>query len=174
MSVVINECTLEDIKILQKISYNTFHGAFSHMNSEKNMKSYLENAFSIKRLEKEISNPSSKFYFIYCNEELAGYLKVNVNEAQTEEMGKEALEIERIYIKQEFQKNGLGRHLLNKGLEIAKALDKKKIWLGVWENNVGAICFYNKMGFLKTGTHSFYMGDEQQTDYIMMKTIEPE
>ncbi|QDI92121.1 GNAT family N-acetyltransferase [Salicibibacter halophilus] len=171
-SIAINECTFEDIKTLQEISYNTFHETFAHMNSEENMKAYLEKAFNTRRLEEELSNPSSTFYFIYCNEELAGYLKINVNEAQTEDMGEEALEIERIYIREEFQKKGLGNHLLNKGLEVAKDRNKKKIWLGVWEDNVGAIHFYNKVGFVKVGTHSFYMGDEKQTDFIMIKTIE--
>ncbi|GAA0615848.1 spermidine/spermine N(1)-acetyltransferase [Virgibacillus siamensis] len=172
MSIIINECIFEDVKTLQEISYNTFHETFSHMNSEKNMNAYLENAFNTKRLEEEISNPYSTFFLIYCNEVLAGYLKVNVNGAQTEDMEEEALEIERIYIKKEFQKNGLGKDLLNKALKVAKDQNKKKIWLGVWENNVVAIHFYHKMGFVKTGTHSFYMGDEQQTDFIMMKTIE--
>ncbi|MEV9641384.1 GNAT family N-acetyltransferase [Mammaliicoccus sciuri] len=172
MSVVINECTIEDIHTLQEISYNTFHETFSHMNSEKNMKTYLEKAFNTKRLEKEVLTPFSKFYFLYWDEKLAGYLKINVNEAQTEEMGKEALEIERIYINKEFQKKGLGKFLLNKGIELAKDQGKKNVWLGVWENNLGAIQFYQKMGFVKTGAHSFYMGDEQQTDFIMMKTIE--
>jgi len=48
---------------------------------------------------------------------------------------------------------------------------KKKIWLGVWEKNENALAFYNKMGFVQTGTHFFYMGDEEQTDIIMMKTL---
>ncbi|MEW9675131.1 GNAT family N-acetyltransferase [Lentibacillus sp. L22] len=171
MSVVINECTVEDVKTLQEISYNTFHETFSNMNSEENMKAYLENAFNTKKLEEEISNPASTFYFLYCNGELAGYLKINVDEAQTEDMGEEALEIERIYISEEFQKNGLGKCLLKKGLEVAKDQNKRKIWLGVWEYNTGAIRFYQRMGFVKTGSHSFYMGDEQQTDFIMVKTM---
>ncbi|QQK75496.1 GNAT family N-acetyltransferase [Salicibibacter cibarius] len=171
MSVVINECTLEDLKKLQEISYNTFHETFAHMNSEENMKAYLEKAFNTKRLEEELSTPFSTFYFIYSHDELAGYLKVNINEAQTEHMGEEALEIERVYIREKFQKKGLGNHLLNKGLEVAKVQNKKKIWLGVWEANVDAIQFYKRKGFVKIGTHSFYMGDEQQTDLIMTKMI---
>lgn len=142
------------------------------MNLEENMKAYLENAYNTTRLKEEISNPYSKFFFIYCNQVLSGYLKVNINEAQTEDMGEEAPEIERIYIREGFQKNGYGKHLLNKGLEVAKGQNKKKIWLGVWEDNLDAIQFYNKMGFVTIGTHSFYMRDEQQTDLIIMKTIE--
>jgi len=86
-------------------------------------------------------------------------------------MGDESLEIERIYIKKEFQKHGLGKYLLNKAIELAMECNKRKIWLGVWENNENAIGFYKKMGFVQTGTHSFYMGDDEQTDFIMTKTL---
>ena len=33
------------------------------------------------------------------------------------------------------------------------------------------LCEYVGMGFVQTGTHSFYMGDEEQTDIIMTKTL---
>ena len=64
--------------------------------------------------------------FVYFNNEVAGYLKVNTNDAQSEEMGDESLEIERIYIKGEFQKHGLGKYLLNKSIEIAMEHNKRK------------------------------------------------
>lgn len=38
-------------------------------------------------------------------------MKVNINDAQSENMGVESLEIERVYIKKEFQKHGLGKSL---------------------------------------------------------------
>lgn len=172
MSVVIKKSTFEDLHTLQEISHETFYDTFSDMNTEDNMKVYLESAFNIKKLAEEISNPSSKFYFIFYNSELAGYLKVNINGAQTEDMGEETLEIERIYIRQGFQNKGLGKKLLSKGLEVARLQNKTRVWLGVWEHNDGALSFYHKIGFVQTGSHSFYMGDEQQTDFIMMKTID--
>jgi diamine N-acetyltransferase len=86
-------------------------------------------------------------------------------------MGDESLEIERIYIINKFQKHGLGKYLLNKAMEIALERNKKKIWLGVWEKNESAITFYKKMGFVQTGAHSFYMGDEEQIDFIMTKSL---
>lgn len=60
--------------------------------------------------------------------------------------------------------------LINKAVEIATKNQKRKLWLGVWEKNEKAIEFYKKLGFVQTGTHSFYMGDEEQIDYIMTKT----
>ncbi|WP_418027875.1 GNAT family N-acetyltransferase [Paenibacillus sp. JJ1722] len=171
MTVKIIKCNREDLQILQEISIETFNDTFKDQNSPENMKAYLERAFNFKQLEEELSNVSSEIFFIYFNEELAGYLKVNMNDAQSEKLGDESLEIERIYIKNKFQKHGLGKYLLNKAMEIAMEHNKKKIWLGVWEKNENAIAFYKKMGFVQTGAHSFYMGDEEQIDFIMTKTI---
>lgn len=171
MTVKIIKCSREDLQILQEISIETFNDTFKDQNSPENMKAYLERAFNFKQLEEELSNVSSEIFFIYFNEELAGYLKVNMNDAQSEKLGDESLEIERIYIKNKFQKHGLGKYLLNKAMEIAMEHNKKKIWLGVWEKNENAIAFYKKMGFVQTGAHSFYMGDEEQIDFIMTKTI---
>lgn len=171
MIINLKKCTLEDSRILQEISYETFNDTFKDQNSPESMNAYLERAFNLKQLEKELSNVSSHFFFVYFNQEVAGYLKLNTNDAQSEEMGDESLEIERIYIKNQFQKHGLGKYLLNKAMEIAIEHNKKKIWLGVWEKNENAIAFYKKMGFIQTGAHSFYMGDEEQIDFIMTKTI---
>ncbi|WP_144548505.1 GNAT family N-acetyltransferase [Bacillus sp. X1(2014)] len=171
MTINIKTCTIEDLHILQEISYETFNETFKDQNSPENMTTYLERAFNLEQLEKELANISSQFFFVYFNNEVAGYLKVNTNDAQSEEMGDESLEIERIYIKNQFQKHGLGKYLFNKAMEIAMERHKKKIWLGVWEKNENAIAFYKKMGFVQTGAHSFYMGDEEQMDFIMTKPL---
>jgi ribosomal protein S18 acetylase RimI-like enzyme len=171
MTVNIKKCTFEDLHKLQEIGAETFNETFKDQNSSENMKAYLESAFNIKQLEKELTNPLSQFFFVYFNHEIAGYLKVNTDEAQSESMGAESLEIERIYVKKKFHKHGLGKYMLNKAIEIAMEHHKEKIWLGVWEVNENAIGFYNKMGFVQTGVHSFYMGEDEQRDLIMTKII---
>lgn len=162
---------MEDLQILQEVSIETFSDTFKDQNSPENMKAYLEKAYTSKKLEQELTNTSSQFFFIYLNAELAGYLKVNIDDAQSEEMDSDSLEIERIYVRSKFQKQGLGKYLMKKAIEIAGELNKKVIWLGVWEKNHNAIAFYSKNGFVKTGAHSFYMGDEEQVDYILTKTL---
>jgi diamine N-acetyltransferase len=171
MSIMIKPCTVEDLFILQETSNETFYETFKDQNSPESMNDYLERAFNVKQLEKELSNISSQFFFVYFNNEVAGYLKVNTQDAQSENMGEDSLEIERIYVRSKFQKLGLGKYLINKAIEIAVEQGKNKIWLGVWEKNENAIAFYKKLGFVQAGTHSFYMGDEEQIDFIMIKSL---
>ncbi|WP_433921300.1 GNAT family N-acetyltransferase [Paenibacillus taichungensis] len=171
MTVEIRACSHEDLLKLQEISIETFNDTFKDQNSLDNMRAYLERAFNAKQLEAELSNSCSGIFFVYYNDELAGYLKVNRDGAQSEQMSDVSLEIERIYIRNKFQKHGLGKYLLNKAMDTALEHKKKEIWLGVWEKNDNAIAFYKKMGFVQTGSHSFYMGDEEQIDFIMVKTL---
>ncbi|OPG95823.1 GNAT family N-acetyltransferase [Chryseobacterium mucoviscidosis] len=171
MTVEIRACSREDLQKLQEISIETFNDTFKDQNSPDNMRAYLERAFNAKQLEAELSNSCSDIFFVYYYDELAGYLKLNRDEAQSEKMSDASLEIERIYIKKKFQKHGLGKYLLNQAIETALEHNKKRIWLGVWERNDNAIAFYHRMGFVQTGSHSFYMGDEEQIDFILVKTL---
>lgn len=169
--MTLKECTLADLHELQKISIETFTETFKDQNSPEHLNAYLKKAYNLSQLEQELANPSSQFFLIHFNQEVAGYLKVNTGEAQSEEMGDDSLEVERIYVKKKFQKHGLGKQLLNKAMEIALNQQKKAIWLGVWEENENAIAFYQKKGFVQTGAHSFFMGDDEQIDLIMTKTL---
>ncbi len=106
----------------------------------------------------ELSNEFSEFFFVYLNSEMVGYLKINIGNAQSEKMGDESLEIERIYVKNKYQKHGIGKILLNTAIEFALERDKKKIWLGVWEKNENAIAFYKKNGFCSNWSSFFLCG----------------
>ncbi|TDM07930.1 GNAT family N-acetyltransferase [Macrococcus lamae] len=172
MTVALRKLTVDDAAALQTISITTYRETFDVHNSEENMTAYLKSAYNLDKLTRELQNPDSEFYFVYKDAQLAGYLKVNINDAQTETLGDDALEIERIYLKKEFHRNGLGRYLFDKSVELALYHHKQKIWLGVWEHNDNAIAFYERMGFVRQGAHSFFMGDDEQIDVIMVKPLE--
>lgn len=171
MEYAIRECTINDLPLLRNISYQTYDDTFRDMNTVSSMIAYLEQAFDIHKLRGELSNSNSVFYFLYSGEELAGYLKLNEYQVQTDINDPGSLEVERIYIIKKFQGQGLGSVLMNKAIETAILRDKHYIWLGVWEKNQKALSFYTGKGFYKMGTHSFFMGEEEQTDYIMRKDL---
>ena len=87
------------------------------------------------------------------------------------ELNADALELERIYVSKELQKNGFGSYLMEQTVAIAKQKGKRYIWLGVWEKNRRAISFYRKHGFYIIGTHEFVIGEDIQTDYIMRRDL---
>ena len=172
MVITFHLCSLEDIDQLIAIAKETYFDTFEAMNNPEDMDAYLTSAFDHQKIAAELSNPDSTFLFLFVNDRLAGYLKTNVGQAQTDLRENDGLEIERIYLKRSFQRQGLGKALIHKGLEIARKLNKAYVWLGVWEHNTAAIAFYYRMGFALIGTHVFIMGSDRQTDYIMRKEID--
>ncbi len=156
---------------LQKVSKETFTEAFAKDNTEENLKHYLTVAFNVESLITQINNPASEFYFLEIDGEIAGYFKINIGESQTEIKGADGLELERIYIFQKYQSKGLGGFIINEIKIKAIQKDKKYIWLGVWENNVKAIKFYQKLGFEKFDEHIYPIGDDPQTDWMMRLII---
>lgn len=163
----ISKLTINELDALKEISIQTFTETFSEHNSENNMRKYISENFSSPKLTSEIQNPESSFYLINLNDKVIGYLKLNSGATQTEP-NNNAIEIERIYVQQEFHGKKAGLCLFEKAKTIALEKNYDYIWLGVWEKNTKAIAFYKKIGFVEYDQHIFILGNEEQTD-IMMK-----
>lgn len=167
-NIQIKKISLNEIDQLQKIGRQTFLETFSDSNSEENMKNYLEEGFSSEKLTAELNNKDSEFYFATLENNVIGYLKVNFGASQTELKDNKALEIERIYVSKEFHGKKVGQLLYDKAIEVARQKNNEYVWLGVWEENLRAIKFYTKNGFVEFDKHIFKLGNDEQTD-IMMK-----
>ncbi|WP_286927660.1 GNAT family N-acetyltransferase [Flavobacterium sp. UBA4197] len=170
-NITVKKIMPEDIGQLQKVSKQTFWETFSASNSEENMTNYLEESFSVEKLTDELNNKHSDFYFALLDEKVIGYLKLNFGQSQTELQDNKALEIERIYVLQEFHGKKVGQVLYEKALQIAGQVNADYVWLGVWEENLRAIGFYKKNGFVAFDKHIFKLGGDEQTDIMMKKVL---
>jgi Acetyltransferases len=164
---LIKECSLGDIEKIKYISEKTFYETFSNENTKEDMENYLKENFSYGQVESEIKNNGSRFYIVQNNEEVVAYMKINFDKAQTETGHDNTLEVQRIYVLQEYKSKSIGKMLMKKAIEIGKNNNLNYIWLGVWEQNINAIKFYEKQGFEKFDTHIFKLGEDEQTDNLM-------
>lgn len=168
---MVQELVSDDLDELVEVSVSTFTEAYAGKNDPENFKKHLDEFFSKERLAQELANPNCHFYFIKQEKKTVAYMKINVDQAQTEPNHHDGIEIERIYVLDTHKGNGIGKLMIDKAIEIGKDLGKKYVWLGVWKENPKAISFYNQMGFEKMGTHVYQLGDEAQVDYMMGKDI---
>jgi len=166
--ITIRRISVTDIEQLQEIGRQTFYETFSDKNSKENIRMYLEQGFNYEKVAAELNNPNSEFYFATLDNKVIGYLKLNYGQSQTELQDDKALEIERIYVLQEFHGKKVGQLLYEKAMKVAKEKNIEYVWLGVWEENSRAINFYKKNGFVEFDKHIFRLGYDEQTD-IMMK-----
>lgn len=81
------------------------------------------------------------------------------------------IEIQRVYADTRVQGKGVAKALMESTIELCRKEGYKWAWLGVWEDNVRAIKFYERFGFVKVGEHDFMLGSDRQTDYIFAKEL---
>lgn len=127
--VKIRQIGLADVEELQAISCETYEATFGADNPRGLMDEYLAQAYDLNKLKRELGTEGTYFYFLEVGGKTAGYLKLNVGQAQSEPMGPDNLEIERIYLRTAYQGKGLAGKLLTKAEEMAQALGKNRIWL---------------------------------------------
>ncbi|RPA60886.1 GNAT family N-acetyltransferase [Aerococcus agrisoli] len=172
-NMTLEQVTLADLDALRAISIETFTDTFGSYNTPEDLAVYLETSYDPAKLKEEIQTEDSYFYFVKdaTSGEVLAYLKLNLNDAQTEAFEEASLEIERIYVRPAFKRRGIGQFLMTHAIETAKSMGLTHIWLGVWEHNENAQKFYAKNGFQRRGEHVFMVGDDRQVDYILMKDI---
>jgi diamine N-acetyltransferase len=197
-AAIIRSLGVEDVELLRGLSIETYTDTFDGTSSDEDMQKFLESAYSETVLREELANPESMFFLLsfpesgengdgdedreggekgengQCgqNAEIpAGYLKLNFGDAQIEDMGPGAMEIQRLYIRAGFKGRGLGSQLMDLALQMARENGLHKVWLGVWEHNEPAKRFYAGKGFERVGEHVFWQGDDKQTDYLMAREV---
>lgn len=165
------EITHDDVETLVDLARRTFYQTFGEFYEDKDLQQFFDKSYTAEAFHQELDNEDSFHYFYQEDNEIVGYLKLNINQAQTEKMGSEYLEIQRIYFDENYQGRGGGSAFMAKAEAQARLFNKSKIWLGVWEHNPKAITFYENKGFSIVGEHHFHTGDVVDTDLIMEKSL---
>jgi ribosomal protein S18 acetylase RimI-like enzyme len=169
--VTLRKVELAEAGLLLDFSKKTFYDFFAHLNEPANIEAYASVAFTPQKMQAELSNPNSEFYFAMLDGQVAGYLKLNFADAQTEFRDEKALEVERIYVSGKHHGKHIGRQLLKFAVETAINRQLDFVWLGVWEHNHKAIGFYQHHGFEVFSSHEFLLGDDRQIDLLMRRML---
>lgn len=167
----IRYATADDAELIANLSRKTFHETFGYVNTKENMDKFMTEQFSREKLIKEVTEPGNTFLLVFDHDVPVGYVRMREGKKFPEFDGKDSIEIVRIYSINTYLGTGVGQQMMRQCIFIAKELKKEIIWLGVWEKNPRAIAFYTKWGFEKFGEHDFFLGDDQQRDWLLMKKL---
>ena len=171
MAIELRRAGVDDMKELRDVSIETFVATFGTQNRAGDIDQYVTESFSPEVLTVQLNDPDTVFYLAETDDRVAGYAKLNVGAAQTEPRGGDALEVQRIYVRGQFKRHGLGRLMIERAIDEAASRGLSRVWLGVWEHNGDALQFYRSLGFEVVGSHVFTLGGDDQTDLIMEKRV---
>ena len=159
---------------LADLGRQTFQDTFAATNTAADMAAYLAENFGPDIQLAELQDRENTFLLARMQNELVGYAKLRDNSALGLPEGQDAagrLEIERLYVRDDWQGTGLGAALMRGILALAEPLHCAAVVLGVWEKNDRARAFYQRFGFREIGQHEFRLGQDVQTDLILRKGL---
>jgi ribosomal protein S18 acetylase RimI-like enzyme len=163
----------EDAISVQHIGSTVFTTTFGYSMPGEDLKTYLETAYSLKSVLEDIKSPL-KTVIVACNplNQIIGF--VTLTEGTAEECIRSApspIELQRLYVDSTAQGQGVGGALMRFAEGNARSRGFRTCWLGVWEENYKAQKVYERAGYTKVGEHDFVMGEERQTDWILVKEL---
>lgn len=152
-NIQIIPCTLADLHTLQDIAINSYGDHYLHLWYDGGMW-YIDRCFSDAALKKELEDSNAAFFLVHDADELAGFLKLNINKALEDEQAAESLELERIYLTKAAAGKGIGKKLIEFTVAFSRERNKHTIWLKAMDSSSDAIKFYEQNGFQQCGTYT--------------------
>jgi ribosomal protein S18 acetylase RimI-like enzyme len=166
-----------DAARLSRLAAMTFRDTFEAENAPEDMERYLAEAFTPEQQAVEIADPDSTILeaeqkLTPDTVELVGYAHLTSASTPEAVLGPAPLELKRLYVARAWHGRGVAQALMNAVLDAARTRGAKTLWLGVWERNPRAVTFYEKYGFARVGEHSFVLGSDVQTDWVLARPVE--
>ncbi len=171
-ALTIRTATAADAVLLAELGARTFHDTFAADNTPENMAAYIAGAFGEARQRAELADDRITVFVAERDGDVAGYVMLRDFPCPDVVPG-DAIEIARLYAVKRQIGGGVGAALMQRCIDEAATRGRSAVWLGVWERNTRAIAFYERWGFTDVGRLAFQLGDDRQTDHIMVRPAAP-
>ncbi len=128
------------------------------------MEQYIRAHFTEEHILDLLHDTLTTIFLAHTGNTLIGYIQLKPGADRR-------MEIARFYVDRTFQGTGTGSVLIREAFRFGKDAGCTTVWLGVWQQNAQAIEIYLHLGFEITGTTSFTLGKDIQSDYIMERLL---
>jgi diamine N-acetyltransferase len=163
----IRPATPADAAELAAFLNRVFRETFAADNRPADMDAYCTGAFGPARQLAEIESPRVRVLLAECDG-LVGCAQLRAGPPPACVTADRPIELRRFYVDRPWHGRGVAAALLQAVMEIGRAEGARTLWLGVWERNPRAVRFYGKFGFVDVGSQQFQLGDDTQTDRLMV------
>ncbi len=169
--LVIRVAREDDIPLLCNLARQTFLDAFGKMNEPEDNQAFIDEHFTPEKIRASLQTPGVVFLLAFNNQQPAGYAKLSNHEVPTVLQKASPLKMEKLYFLKPFTGRGFGEKLYRYCAEWAAQHGYSHIWLIVWDRNMPAIRFYDKLGFTPFGQDVQIVGSDVQIAIMMQRKI---
>jgi tRNA (guanine37-N1)-methyltransferase len=173
----VRRARVEDAGIVSAVAAETFEMACPPGTAPESIAAFIAENLSDARFAGHLADPLRTVILADVDGEIAGYTMI-VGGEPTDPMVAEVVasrptvELSKCYVRANFHGHGVASALMTASIEAAREAGAASVWLGVNQQNARAIRFYEKSGFRKAGVKHFFVGEEQQDDFVFERLLE--
>lgn len=163
MELTIRPAEATDLNVLAVLGTTTCFEAYFELDPTRDLADYCARVYSPENVKFEFDDVNSTYLIAECDGRSGAFAKLRENNAAECLGDANVIELQRIYVLAQLKGLGVGHALHSKCVKIAHERGFEKLWLGVWDKNVAAQQFYERIGMKRVGTTNFNDG---KTDFL--------
>ena len=160
----IKKAGIDEIPLIRELTFRVWPQTYASILSQEQIDYMLEMMYSESSLKKQMTEGGCQFIIIYENGNPVGFASYSEEETQRWKLNK-------IYVLQNQQGKGTGKHMINYIIEEIKKQNANSLYLQVNRYN-NAKTFYEKLGFAEIDFINLDIGNGYfMNDYVMEKKL---
>ena len=157
--------------MLGAMARQSFVESFAHHYSERDLKTFLAQAYGPTGLMKDLADPNYSWRVATDTGRIAAYVKIGPLGLPAPAPLKGSLELKQLYVLQPWQGAGIAAELMKWSIAKARSLGAPELYLSVFDHNHRAKRFYSNHGFEDVGPCEFRVGDQIDADRMWRKIL---
>jgi ribosomal protein S18 acetylase RimI-like enzyme len=163
---ILRHATPDDVPALNALGREIFKHTFGHLYPAQDLRDYLRGAYDDAWMQAELRKKDAFVMLAEAEGAPIGFVKAGrCGLPVFHEEG--AFEVHRLYIHPIRQGQGVGSALLREAMAWCRGKEAQAVYIGVWENNVGAQRLYSRFGVVPVGEYPFPVGSQIDREIIM-------
>ena len=165
----IRKATIDDLNLLSVLAITTHYEAYFELDPSPDLADYCIRFFNLETVKNELENPKQTYLIVEFEGNAVGFAQLREGKTIACMEGKNAIEIQRIYVIEKMKGKKIGKALIEKCCEIGREKGYETLWLGVWDKNIEAQKFYQKIGMKNVGITDFSDGKNEFVNFVFAK-----
>jgi ribosomal protein S18 acetylase RimI-like enzyme len=165
----IRRASPDDAQALSRIGAETFTETFGHLYPPEDLRDFLVYAYGLERTRRDLADPAKASWIVEADGAVVGYALAGPCDLPHDEVTPACGELKRLYVLRRLQGDGTGSRLLAEVLAWLERDGPRRLWIGVWSENLGAQRLYQRMGFAKVGEYEFAVGRTLDREFILRR-----
>ena len=169
MNLAIRRATVEDAAALSSLATATFVETFGHLYEREDLQAFLDDSYAMEKQATILGHPDYAVWLLEADGRPVGHCAAGPCGLPHPDVAPGDGELKRLYVLREAQNGGWGGKLFETALDWLLRDGPRRLWIGVWSENLGAQRFYGRYDFTRVGEYIFPVGAQQDLEFILRR-----